>query len=384
MSEFKRNELINKTLAQFSGARASEPKEKIQNLNIPVLHRPLQNEGLDYYAEAESAGFYEKFKLIFPIIILAITCFLGYAWYTDKFAISRDNTGQLPVVKANTSPWREKPEDPGGMKIINRDKKIYDAISGKDNGKEPKTENILPAPEVPLSRSEISKISPSPSEILNTLPEKEPSKQPANEGESALTLADHQTTQISDKNNPPAENKIESGANSKQPTDSKANNATKIVASEGEAKTVPMQASEGLEKNITEKAILPHAEIINNTSAAEKPKKNAKAVTAEDVTDVAPKKKPAQPKKTITKPKGYKVQIGSYRVAGDAESSWRDVKNKFPDILSDLNDYIEKADLGDKGVYYRLQLTGFKSEAEARKVCQKLNNQKQGCFFVGK
>jgi|GEM_PF-6175707 len=387
MSDFNRNELINKTLAEFRQEHsATIPKPS--NLNKPKFHRPQPLEDFNYDAEEEVTGFLEKFKLIFPIIIVAIICFLGYAWYTDKFAISKDNVGQLPVVKASTTPLREKPEDPGGMKIVNRDKKVYDAISGKDNDKETKAESILPAPEEPLSHEEIVKLSPSPSEILNKLPEQE---KPVGNETSGMAL---KTASVKDiKNNEEtgstqpntlAKNTTTDSQIPKQAIDGKQDIPVQALAPEKNNKAESAKATVPATQEKPETTLAPRPEDKNKPVKSEKPKETIKAVTASDVRDVTPKNKPAQIKKANIVPKGYKVQIGSYRVAGDADASWKAVKSKFPDILSDLNDYIEKADLGDKGVYYRLQLTGFKSEADARKICQKLNSQKQGCFFVGK
>ncbi len=327
MNNFNRNELKNKTLEEFR-----PPQE------------PVRMEPHDSYDAEEELHFFDKFKLIVPIIIIAIVCFVAYSWYTDKFAISNSST-DLPVVKATNLPLREKPEDPGGMKIINRDKKVYDAISGKDNDKDTPAANILPAPEEPIAPEAIVK-KDSP-EVIDKLDEKD--KNTASDIIKTPIIAE--VKDVAPKNAaiaPPA-----------------ANITTQATANIAPVKTEALAADEA------------------KTAVAETTAK-VKAVTEADITDVAPKKQVITPNKVKKVNLDYRVQLGSYRQTGDAEASWKLLQKKFPEILINLNDYIEKAVLGDKGTFYRLQLTGFKNEADARKVCQKLTEKKQGCFFVGK
>ena len=53
--------------------------------------------------------------------------------------------------------------------------------------------------------------------------------------------------------------------------------------------------------------------------------------------------------------------------------------------LSDKEPLIVKADLGSKGVYYRLRTGGFASSAEAKEFCSALTAKGQACIIpVGK
>lgn len=334
MSNFNRDELKNKTLAEFRPAKPA----------------PQQPE--EYYDDDDEATFFDKIKLIVPIIIVAIVCFVAYAWHTDKFAISTSKS-DLPIIAANKDPLREKPEDPGGMKIINRDKRVYDAISGKDTDKDARPTNILPAPEEPISHEEIAKKEASP-ELINKIPEQNKSDEKTPDTIANAPITSHSENQEVD---------------TKKTTDTSATTTA--------AASVPSIKTEPLTSPITE-------DKVKNTTPIPAPLTKTKAVTADDITDITPKKQAPQKKKISKNDSSYRIQLGSYRSTGDAEASWKIMKKKFPDLLANLNDYIEKADLGDKGIFYRLQLSGFKNESDARKICQKLTNQKQGCFFVGK
>ncbi len=333
MEQFNRNNLANKKLSDFQEKkplRTITPAEYIEE------------------DEDENIGIFSKIKVFIPLIFIAIICFISYAWYTDKFAISQ-NKNDIPIIKADTSPLREKPEDPGGMKIINRDKRVYETISGKNNENEStKSANILPAPEEPLSRQKI--VGQPNSEMINhenpvTGTEKEESKN---------------TQQNSDNSN----------TNIIQPTE-------KPQEAQKQAEPAPAQTKPEKQNNTETPP--------TKTSTRKTQETENKKVTASDITDVITKKKKEEkPKKNQNAKSGYKIQLGSFRNEGDANISWKNLKKKIPDLLKNFSEYIEKVDLGEKGIFYRLQVTGFKSESEARKLCQVLNEKKQGCFFVGK
>jgi hypothetical protein len=69
---------------------------------------------------------------------------------------------------------------------------------------------------------------------------------------------------------------------------------------------------------------------------------------------------------------GYLVQISSQRSEADARSSFRTLQGKFPTQLGDRQPIIRRADLGEKGVFYRAQIGPFGSVDEATKMCSEL------------
>jgi hypothetical protein len=58
---------------------------------------------------------------------------------------------------------------------------------------------------------------------------------------------------------------------------------------------------------------------------------------------------------------GYSVQISSQRSETDAQASFRSLKAKYASVLGDRSPVIRRADLGEKGVYYRAMVGGFGS-----------------------
>jgi hypothetical protein len=69
---------------------------------------------------------------------------------------------------------------------------------------------------------------------------------------------------------------------------------------------------------------------------------------------------------------GYLVQVSSQKNEGDAQASYRALQSKFPAVLGSRPPVIKRADLGDKGVYYRAMVGPFGSTEEAAQFCGNL------------
>jgi hypothetical protein len=69
---------------------------------------------------------------------------------------------------------------------------------------------------------------------------------------------------------------------------------------------------------------------------------------------------------------GYLVQVSSQRNESDAQASYRALQGKFPTVLGSRSPLIKRADLGDKGVYYRAMVGPFGSPDEASQFCGSL------------
>src|SRR6266702_8610153 len=88
---------------------------------------------------------------------------------------------------------------------------------------------------------------------------------------------------------------------------------------------------------------------------------------------------PAQPApyRTAALPSGaeagnYVVQISSQRSESEAQASFRALQTKYPSVLGTRQPLIRRADLGNKGVYYRAQVGPFASADDANQLCSNL------------
>jgi cell division septation protein DedD len=69
---------------------------------------------------------------------------------------------------------------------------------------------------------------------------------------------------------------------------------------------------------------------------------------------------------------GYLVQVASQKNEADAQASYRALQGKYPAVLGSRSPVIKRADLGDKGVYYRAMIGPFGSADEATQFCGNL------------
>jgi hypothetical protein len=69
---------------------------------------------------------------------------------------------------------------------------------------------------------------------------------------------------------------------------------------------------------------------------------------------------------------GYLVQVSSQKNEAEAQASYRVLQGKYPAVLGSRSPVIKRADLGDKGVYYRAMVGPFGSREEALQLCGSL------------
>ena len=86
-------------------------------------------------------------RLLRAVVALAVMgAFAGGLWFAYNAGMHRaGGAAGIPLIRADTSPMRVKPENPGGMQIPDRDMLIY-------GQQRPQVEHLLPPPEQPMAR----------------------------------------------------------------------------------------------------------------------------------------------------------------------------------------------------------------------------------------
>ena len=116
-----------------------------------------------------------------------------------------------------------------------------------------------------------------------------------------------------------------------------------------------------------------------NPDAAPKPERAAPAAAPTPTPEPAP----ATTERPAPSPAGdYGIQIAAVRDESGARSAWKSLVAAHPDLLGGLTLNIERADLGEKGVFYRIQAGSLASLDDARSLCAKLKAQNVGCLPV--
>ncbi|HUK10238.1 MAG TPA: SPOR domain-containing protein [Stellaceae bacterium] len=95
---------------------------------------------------------------------------------------------------------------------------------------------------------------------------------------------------------------------------------------------------------------------------------------------------PARPPQTATLPpgsgKGYRLQIAAVKTPEAAKDEWERIRRQNSDILGGLGFISERVDLGDRGIFYRIQAGPLADPQEGERICTLLRQRNVGCILV--
>jgi hypothetical protein len=96
-----------------------------------------------------------------------------------------------------------------------------------------------------------------------------------------------------------------------------------------------------------------------------------------------PRANPAKPPPRATTGKsGLRLQLGAVRTEGEALGEWERLRRKNTDLLGRLSAVAVRADLGEKGVFYRIQTGPISDASTAERVCSELRQRHLGCMII--
>ena len=275
-------------------------------------------------------------------IVVVLSVVIGFAtlsWYAYHAGMQSVKDDDLLVVEADKTPLKEKPLDPGGMKFPNQDKTIFDTFAG--NQQQPgKVERVLPKPEEPISKDSTDSGTDT---WVNDKLQKHDQEPAAIDGKEKMIGAEASI----------AKSKDYAQIKEQYAVDHPSNTAG-VVADQDQSETYV--AHKDPEKTV------------------EAPKSPA-VVAVKPVEKVPEEKKPV-PKAVSTG--AAAIQLGAYRSEKEAMEAWTKMHIKFSE-LSDKSPLVVKADLGSKGIYYRLRV-GSLAASDAKATCKALSGKGQACL----
>ncbi len=77
----------------------------------------------------------------------------------------------------------------------------------------------------------------------------------------------------------------------------------------------------------------------------------------------APAMKPSNKKRAV------RVQVAAMTSEAAAEENWKRLNRLYSELFSGLKPFVEKIDLGKRGVFYRLQIGNFYNQVDAENFC---------------
>lgn len=272
---------------------------------------------------------FEARKPVFATgIVVALLAVLGSViWYSYPRESAQREVMNTPIVRADAGDYRVLPAEPGGMAIPYRESTVFNTMRQAEGRGDGQVENLLPQPEQPVSRDQLFaglKVDESVASTASTVSEDTSEKAVASEKVVDSTI-----------------------------TESAAVTTPQVAAMT--AKPVPV----------------------------EKPQADVVAAVAANKTEPASGVQKIDEKPALASAGGYYVQLGSVRAREGAAGEWSKLQKSFA-ALAPLNLRVQEANLGDKGLFYRIQ-GGPVTEAEAKAICQSVIAQKPGgCLVVRK
>jgi len=294
--------------------------------------------------EEECAAPHSRRVLRIAGILVVMGVFAGGLWFAYTLGMRHTGgsgvSGEIPLIRADNRPIKVKPENPGGMQIPDRDLFIY-------GQQRPQVEHLLPPPEQPMARPAPPPPSPNPPVAANSLSAPSPIQAPS----SATT--------------PPA-----AASNSAAP-------AAPAAVQPAAADPAPVASAEP-------GSPAPVAPPPSKSTARPQPQLSRAAVAAAEILGISPTAapRPAAARAGAVHASGMRLQLGAMRSEGEARGQWEQLKRKNPDLLGNLSGTAIRADLGDKGTYYRIQTAPVSDSASADRICGELRQRHLACMVV--
>jgi cell division septation protein DedD len=88
---------------------------------------------------------------------------------------------------------------------------------------------------------------------------------------------------------------------------------------------------------------------------------------------------PAAPAASVVSGGQFVVQLAALRDEQSARDTFARLQARYPDLLGGLSADIQRADLGESGIYYRAR-AGYLDRAAANSLCERLAAQGQACI----
>jgi hypothetical protein len=288
-------------------------------------------------------------------VVLALAVVGTGAAFAYRTYVGSPRSGEPPIIRADTGPTKIMPAPADGTA------KVPDRLAAGDG-----TEKIVPREEAPVdinAKSGPRMVFPplnqnaNPPSVASVTPSGPP---PAGTGNGTLPSNEpHKIKTLSIRGDQPDGTAV--------PATSASSSAVK-PASVARAPAMPGAATQRPSTPTTA-----NANASASTPLSLAPQGAQPAAVAEPRARIATATStPAQIAPSGGGSGGYLVQVSSQRNEADAQASYRVLQGKFPTVLGSRAPLIKRADLGDKGVYYRAMVGPFGSPDEASQFCGSL------------
>jgi hypothetical protein len=346
-------------LSRYDDALYGEPHPDTQN---ELHHQAYAEDDYDYGdepAESEAEPRHRRsMAVVFAVLALGVFG-LGGA-YAFRSYMGTARPGEPPIIRADATPTKVIPApSEAGTKVPDR------MVSGDSN------EKIVPREEAPVDLSARSgprvvfpPVNPNPGPPSTASVTPGPSPASGNG-----TLSNNEPRKI--RTFPVRGDQADAAATPVAPPPTPSATAKPATRASTSARTASA-ANASASNSSTPLSLAPQSA----PPIAEPPIQTAAATPTQNV---PPAQNAATPAAAAAG--GYLVQVSSQRSESDAQASYKALQGKFPSVLGSRSPLIKRADLGEKGVYYRAMVGPFGSSEEASQFCGSLKSAGGQCVI---
>ncbi|MEX2311561.1 MAG: SPOR domain-containing protein [Rhodospirillales bacterium] len=311
--------------------------------------------------DSARAGSGKTLKVLGGLVL--VTLVVGGIWigFGDRIMAMLSGTeGDVPVIAADPSPIKVRPESPGGMQVPNQGRLVYGVVDG--TASQPRVERLLPSPDKPMEVDQVLKRSvPEASAVIA--------------GTAPRGTADASAPRPLIPASPPTTQ-----------SDSQSNSLSAVPSAADVSSLQPPPPAPAPVKNAeAQSSTSAPPAAVKTPPAAPAPAAQAKAAappTVPSSTQTA-RATPAPAAPVTDLDKAFRIQLAAARNEEAVEAEWNNLRRRHVDLLGDLQLQVMKIDLGaTKGVFYRLRAGPLADEPTAKALCERLKQRKLGCLVV--
>lgn len=341
--------------ANFSTDRtagaAGEPKpdsqpDLLSGMEVPPAPPPPLG---SFEAEDEVNGRGRRMRNRLMVLVALVVIAGGAVWAWVSSHPAPD--GPVPVITADATPEKVKPEDEGGMQVPNQNVEILNGQSTAEQA-----ETVMPPPEQPVAP---------------------PTTETTDQASSAP-----QAPAITDAPKPvePAPTAPETTDQSAVPSVTAPAIPSVTAPEPGQTAAVAPEPAPAVPEPQPQQAAPAPAEPAPATTAEApaEPAPAAEAPKAAESTQAAAA--PAEPSVAPTAGGGARIQVAAVKSEALAKSEWAKLQKAHPGLLGGLTLNVEAVDRNGAKLY-RIQ-AGPLTKAQARDLCTQLKAQKQDCIVA--
>lgn len=366
-----------------------------------------ETEAFEPEADDDSAGRGRGMMIAAAILGLVVLGGLGAFAYRGIVAPTGED-GSPPVIVASEDPLKERPTDPGGTTVENQDSLVFRRASGETDTDQnaqivPREEQVAAVPAAEKSEDRVTETAglgegsrDNPRVIVPQPLAPDDAGVSPRRVRTMIVKPDGTIVRSTDAAEAPAPAPV-------APAPAPALATASAPATETQTASAP--STEAPAQDVAATATQPQPDATSEpepeaataaTATAPEPAAPALALGPEDPSIPLPVARPnavvaslrttqqpaqAQPAVATQAPVAapqpvaggaYLVQLASRRSQEQALSDFATLQEQYPGILGPYQPFIERADLGSRGIFYRLRVGPLDNQASAGQLCDQL------------